>query len=85
MGEAQLVKHFPGRSESWGVVAHVSVFIGVSACLQLCVCNACVFDYCRGQKKVSDSLGLELQMVVVSCCVGAGSQSLVLCKSREWS
>ena len=39
------------------------------------LCNAC-----RGQKEVLDPLELELWMVV-SCHVGAGNRTQVLCKS----
>jgi hypothetical protein len=40
--------------------------------MQQCVCSAC-----RGQKRVSDPLGLEFQ-TVVSCLVGAGNWTWVL-------
>ena len=43
-------------------------------CLYACLCTLCVPDACGGQKKVSDLLDLELQMIV-SCHVGAGSRS----------
>lgn len=40
----------------------------VFACMY--VCALCVFIACRGQKKGSDPLELDLQMAVC-CCVGA--------------
>ena len=43
-------------------------------CLYVCLCTLCVPDACGGQKKVSDLLDLELQMIV-SCHVGAESRS----------
>lgn len=40
--------------------------------------------FLRGQKKASDTLELELQ-IVMSCYVGAVNQTWVLCKSSKGS
>lgn len=45
-------------------------------CLQLCWCNKCVSGTCRSKKRVLDSQNLELY-IVVSCCVGSGSQTWI--------
>lgn len=44
-----------------------------------CVCNAC-----GDQNRALYILKLRLK-VVVSCNVGAGNQTQVLCKSSKWS
>lgn len=41
-------------------------------------------DACRGQKRVLDFLGMELQLVV-SCHLDVGNKTCVLCKSRKFS
>jgi hypothetical protein len=37
----------------------------------MCVCAPCVYSAHRGHQKMSDPLGLQLQMVVI-CHMGAG-------------
>lgn len=41
-------------------------------CLHVCLCNICVLCAQRSQKRVLDTLGVELE-IAVSCCVGAGT------------
>lgn len=44
----------------------------MSFCLHICLCTMDVSVTCRGQKRVSGPLKVELQMVV-SHCLGAGN------------
>jgi hypothetical protein len=46
------------------------------------VYTTCVAEACRSQKRVLDSLEMELQLVV-SCHLGVGNQTCVLCQSRD--
>jgi hypothetical protein len=57
----------------------VIVFLWV-CCLHVCL--SCVYNTCRVEKRASDPLGLELQ-VVMSHPVCAGNQKRVLCKSNS--
>jgi hypothetical protein len=50
----------------------------------LCVCALHVYSAQGDQKRVSDPLGLNLQ-IVVSHHVGAGTQTLVPSKSSQYS
>ena len=52
--------------------------------LPVSLCTTCMSDVCGGQKRVSDPVELALQMVM-SCPVGAGKKTLVLCKSNKYS
>ena len=64
---------------------HVYFYIVyMNVCLQVCVYTKCATCAHRGQKRVSDVLELELQ-VVVSLPVDAGNWTHVLCKSRKYS
>lgn len=53
----------------------------------MCVCvgTMCVHGALGSQKSTSDLLGLEFFKVVVSDHVGAGTRTLVLCKSIKRS
>lgn len=46
--------------------------------------NTSVDSTHEGQKWVWDLLELELQRIM-SYCVDAGTQTLILCQSRKWS
>ena len=58
------------------VSVSVSVCLCVCVSVCLCLCTICIPAAQRGQKRASDSLKLELQMVV-SHHMGAGNQILV--------
>ena len=49
-------------------------------CLNVCVCTVCMPGAKRDQKRTSDPLELELQ-IVICCCVVTGNQTLVLYKN----
>ena len=57
-------------------------FMCMSVLLHVHVCITCMSDVHWGQKKVSDPLALELQMVVI-CHVGVGECTRLLCKSSQ--
>lgn len=52
-------------------------------CLHECMCTICVLGTLRGQKRASDTLELELHMVV-SCLFGAGNWAEVFYKSSKY-
>lgn len=52
--------------------------------MYVCLCTTCIFGEHRGQKMVSDPLGLELHMIV-SLHVGSGNQTQVFGKSSKCS
>lgn len=49
--------------------------------MHVCLCTTCLSGAYRGQKRASDLLGLQLQMVV-SCHMGAGNQTQVFGKNK---
>lgn len=53
----------------------------ISVLLCVCMCTICMPDACRGQRRASDSLGLELQKIM-SCHMGPGNWACVFWKSR---
>lgn len=59
--------------------------MSMGVCFHVCLYAMCMPSASRGQKKKSDPLGLESQ-IVVSHCVGAENQTLlVLRKSSQCS
>jgi hypothetical protein len=70
-----LSSHLPERER-------LHLFTSLYMCfLLICMCTLCVLDACRGQKRTSDPLVCESQMLM-SHHVGAGSQSWVLCRNK---
>lgn len=56
----------------------------MNVCLHIFMCPACMPTIYRDQKRGLDTLELVLQRVV-NQYVGAGNQTLVLCKSNKFS
>lgn len=58
-------------------------FICVSVCMHACMCSVCVqWKACRGEKRASDPLELEIKMTV-SHHVSAKNRTAVLCKENK--
>lgn len=60
------------------------VYVCMSACIYVILPATCMPCALRGQKKTSDSLELELQ-IVLNCHVGPRSQAQGLCKNNKCS
>lgn len=60
------------------------LYLNVLACMYVCMSTGCVCHGCGGQKKVLDPLKLKLSMIV-SYHVGAGYQTMILCKKSKSS
>ena len=60
------------------------VCIECFVCMCVCVCTMCVLDASRGQKRASDALELEAQMVG-SCHVDTGNGTWILCNITKCS
>lgn len=65
-----------------GVLKSIYIMRSWMCCLHLCLCTACELAALRCQKRASDPLGLELQ-VVMTHCMGVENPTQVLLEGSQ--
>lgn len=63
---------------------HLHLFYVFGFHLHVCICTTSVPDVSTGQKRVSNSLEVELE-ILMSCHTGSGDRALVFCSSHCWA